>query len=146
MSKRFTLLFAVCSLAAASLLAAPPSKAPQEPTINTPEDGVYIAERAIVRDVKSGAVRKPTVQETAQMVKSLKALTSRSNAPFQVRSTSRGAMLVDNNAYNMVVIGRATEEGGYETTCVATFEEAAQFLGLKAAPTSQAVKPEGANQ
>lgn len=88
----------------------------------------WVGTRAIVRDVKTGKLRKPTATETRDMVKTIKQLTARPTV--RTESTSRHGG-VSEVAPAQVVVARATEEGGMETLCVQTFEEAAEFLGLK---------------
>jgi hypothetical protein len=107
------------------------------------EATAYTAERAIVRDEKTGSLRKPTPQETADLVRSLKTMTNRSGEGLKVTSTSNGGEMMDlDGQFQMVVLARPTAEGGYETLCVSTFEEGAEFLGLRIETTPNApVKP-----
>ena len=83
--------------------------------------------RAIMRDVQTGKLRKPTETEVREMVKSIKQLTARASVRTDASGPNGGAM---DAAPQQVVIARATEEGTMETLCVETFEEAAVFLGL----------------
>lgn len=96
------------------------------------EATVYVADRAIVRDEKTGALRKPSRQEIAELVRSLKVLTRRSSENLKVKAASDGMTAVDlDGRFAMVFLARPMEEGGFETLCVSTFEEAAAFLGLR---------------
>lgn len=87
----------------------------------------WVATRAIVRDVKTGKLRKPTETETRDMVKTIKQLTARPAVRTEGASAQGG---VSAAAPVQVVIARATEDGTMETLCVGSFEEAAEFLGL----------------
>jgi uncharacterized membrane protein len=87
----------------------------------------WVGTRAIVRDVKTGKLRKPTATETRDMVKSIKQLTARVSVRTESSVPQGGVMEA---APAQVVIARATEDGGMETLCVQTFDEAAEFLGL----------------
>ena len=86
----------------------------------------WVGARAIVRDANSGKLRKPTAKETADLVKTIKQLTARPS----VRTESAGPGGVIEPGAMQVIISRATEDGGTETMCVGSFEEAAEFLGL----------------
>jgi hypothetical protein len=104
------------------------------------EATAYTAERAIIRDEKTGSLRKPTPQETADLVLSLKKMTNRSGEGLKVTSTANGTVMDAEGQFQMVVLARPNAEGGYETLCVSTFEEGADFLGLRveAAPNTPA--------
>jgi hypothetical protein len=106
------------------LLTAPATRGP---VADSASRETWVGTRAIVRDAKSGKLRKPTATETRDMVKSIKQLTARPSVRTEGASAQGG---VSEAAPAQVVIARATEEGGMETLCVQTFEEAAQFLGL----------------
>ena len=88
--------------------------------------------RAIIWDEASKTLRRPTAAEVAQMVRSLRVMTSKPVRTITPVTTSNGTRQgsIEGEHAN-VVIARATEGGGYETLCVQTFEEAAEFLGLK---------------
>lgn len=88
----------------------------------------YVGTRAIVRDVTTGKVRKPTAREANELASTLKKLTARPAAVRTEGSSPRGG--VWEAAPEQVVIARANPEGGMETLCVQTFEEAVDFLGL----------------
>jgi hypothetical protein len=88
----------------------------------------WVGTRAIVRDVATGKLRKPTARETNELVSSLKKLTARPAAVRTPATTAAGG--VWEAAPEQVVIARATPDGAMETLCIQTFEEAADFLGL----------------
>jgi hypothetical protein len=90
----------------------------------------YKATREYVVDNQSGQRRMPTQEEIDEVVSNLSQL---ANRPENLPSTegSGGGELVDlAGGYNGVLLGRATDDGGFETKCVFTFEEGAEFLGL----------------
>ena len=133
MSKRFPVLLVVFLMSAASLFAAPErtqEKVSSEPQSSVDDGGSYTAEAAIIRDVKTGKLRKPTVEETSEMVATLKKLTRRS--PLSVTANAHGMGRVElGEEYSNVILAGAKEGGGYETLCVTSFDEGAEFLGLK---------------
>jgi hypothetical protein len=90
----------------------------------------YKATREIVVDKQTGQRRLPTQEEIDEVVANLSQL---ANRPEDLPSTqgAGGAVAVDlAGGYNGVLLGRPTDEGGFETKCVFTFEEGAEFLGL----------------
>jgi hypothetical protein len=88
----------------------------------------WVGTRAIVRDVTTGKVRKPTAREANELASTIKKLTARPAAVRTEAASPRGG--VWEAAPEQVLIARANPEGGMETLCVQTFEEAADFLGL----------------
>ena len=90
----------------------------------------WVGSKAILRDEKSGKLRKPTADETSQLVKTIKQLASRPS--LRTESAERQGSV--DNPLAQIIIARATEDGGMETLCVSTFEEAANFLGLVQQP------------
>lgn len=90
----------------------------------------YKATREIVVDQQTGQPRMPTQVEVDEVVANLSQLTNR---PEDLPSSEAagGAVAVDlAGGYNGVVLGRPGSDGGFETKCVFTFEEGAEFLGL----------------
>jgi hypothetical protein len=91
----------------------------------------WTASRPIVFDPATKTLRKPTVAETASLVEHLQQLTSKPvreiTGRIQTNGTRQGS--IDGDQANLV-IARATADGQYETMCVQTFDEAAEFLGL----------------
>lgn len=97
----------------------------------------WVATRAIIFDSSTKQLRKPTDSETAEMVKSLRSLLARGEKVqprVRANGTRQGSA---EGRFQNVVVARATEEGAVETLCVESFDEAAEFLGLK----PQAVEP-----
>ena len=90
----------------------------------------YKATREIVLDQQTGQRRMPTQAEVDEVVTNLSQLTSRPE-DLPTAQGAGGAVTVDlAGGYNGVVLGRPGTDGGYETRCVFTFEEGAEFLGL----------------
>lgn len=97
----------------------------------------YVATREIILDQATGKLRKPTAQETEEMVAQLKALTNRSTEGLTVKQHANGMASMDlQGRFGGVVLGRANADGTTEVRCVFTMEEAEDFLGLVAS-TSQ---------
>lgn len=92
----------------------------------------YVATKEIVRDQASGRLRKPTAEETDEMVDQIKSLTNRSTEGLTSTQHPNGmvSMNLEGRA-NGVVLGRANVDGTTEVRCVFTIEEAAEFLGLE---------------
>ena len=132
MSKRFPALLVVFLMSAVSLFAADDKT--QEKVSSEPQASVdnssYTAELAIIRDTKTGQLRKPDAKETAEMVATLKKLTRRPELTVTTSSSGTGTVELGEE-YSNVILARAKEGGGYETLCVSSFDEGAQFLGLR---------------
>src|SRR5262245_30041552 len=91
----------------------------------------YVATRAITVDAQTGTLRLPTAEETQALVDSLVAMTNRSTEGLQVKTAANGTKSVDlDGRFQSVMLARPNADGTSETKCVATFEEAAEFLGL----------------
>ena len=98
----------------------------------------YTATRAIAVDSATGKFRKPNAAETAKLVADLKALTRQPQA-VAMTSTARntgGVTAKLDKAFGGVMLARPRADGSYETRCVFTFEEGAEFLGLVARATN----------
>lgn len=90
----------------------------------------YKATREFVVDKETGQRRLPTESEIDEVVSNLSQL---ANRPEELPSTegSGGAVVADlAGGFNGVVLARPGDDGGFETKCVFTFEEGAEFLGL----------------
>jgi hypothetical protein len=90
----------------------------------------YKATREIVVDKQTGQRRMPTQEEIDQTVANLSEL---ANRPENVPETQgAGDAIVADLAggYGGVMLVRPAENGNWETRCVFTFEEGADFLGL----------------
>jgi hypothetical protein len=97
----------------------------------------YVATREIILDKATGKLRKPTAQETEEMVAQLKSLTNRSTEDLTQVQHANGMVSMDlKGRFGGVVLGRANADGTTEVRCVFTMEEAEEFLGLVAS-TSQ---------
>ncbi len=92
----------------------------------------YVATKEIIRDQTSGRLRKPTTEETDEMVDQLKTLTNRSSEGLTATQHPNGMISVNlEGRFGGVVLGRANADGTTEVRCVFTMEEAAEFLGLE---------------
>jgi hypothetical protein len=90
----------------------------------------YKATREIVIDKETGQRRLPTQAEIDEVVANLTQLANRPENPPSTEAGG-GAVAVDaGGGYNGVLLGRPSSDGGFETKCVFTFEEGAEFLGL----------------
>ncbi|HYI09818.1 MAG TPA: hypothetical protein VEK57_12210 [Thermoanaerobaculia bacterium] len=90
--------------------------------------------RAIIFDQATKTVRKPNATEVAQMVSHLRQMTNRperTKKSVQANRTSGTRQGSIEGDQANVIVARANADGSYETLCVHTFEEAAEFLGLK---------------
>ena len=92
---------------------------------------LWTGSKAIIIDQETKQLRKPTMSEVALMVQHLRRMTSRPARAIASRVQSNGVRQgsIEGDQAN-VVVARATEDGQYETLCVQTFDEAADFLGL----------------
>jgi hypothetical protein len=93
---------------------------------------IYIGERAIVVDAKTGRLRKPTPEEVAAILDFLEPLTRTGPEGLEFKTLSDGTrqVLLDGR-FDNVVLARPAADGTMETRCVSSLEEAARFLGLK---------------
>lgn len=97
----------------------------------------YTATRAIAMDSATGKYRKPNAAEIEKLVAELKAMT-RQPVATAMTSTARdtgGITAKLDKAFGGVVLARPRADGSFETRCVFTFEEGAEFLGLVASAT-----------
>ena len=88
--------------------------------------------KAIIFDTQTKSLRKPTAAEVAQMVQSLRQLTTKP-ARISPKMAANGVTQQGDisGAFAQVLVGRARPDGSMETKCVQTFDEAAEFLGLQ---------------
>jgi len=90
----------------------------------------YKATREIVVDQQTGQRRMPTQAEVDETVANLSQLTNRPE-DLPTAQGAGNAVTVDlQGGYNGVVLARPGSDGSFETRCVFTFEEGAEFLGL----------------
>jgi hypothetical protein len=93
--------------------------------------GRYKATRRIVVDKQTRQLRMPTTQEVDQLVQNLATLTKRSSEGLPQTEVPGGGVGVDlDGGFGGVMLARPNEDGTFETRCVFTFEEGAEFLGL----------------
>jgi len=91
----------------------------------------YKGTRAYVVDKETGAVRMPTQQEVDEVVANLSAFGQRPTDSLQESTHATGAVVVDlDGGFNGVMLARPNADGTWETKCVFTLEEGAEFLGL----------------
>jgi hypothetical protein len=90
----------------------------------------YKGTRPIVVDQQTGQRRLPNQAEIDEVVANLSQLASRPEDLSQTQ-IANGAVTVDlAGGYGGVMLGRPNEDGTWETKCVFTFQEGADFLGL----------------
>jgi hypothetical protein len=99
--------------------------------------GKYKATRAITVDSATGKLRKPTTAEIDKLVSDLKSMTRQPVATAMVSTSHNtgGVTAKLDKAFGGVMLARPRAGGGFETRCVFTFEEGAEFLGLVADAT-----------
>ena len=91
----------------------------------------YKATRAFVVDQQTGETRMPTQQEVDEVVANLSTLGQRPDDTLQQSSSPSGAVKLDlEGAFNGVLLARPNGDGTFETKCVFTVEEGAEFLGI----------------
>lgn len=97
----------------------------------------YVGTKEIIVDKQTGKARKPTPQETEELVDQLKVMTNRSTEGLSVETRAGGIKAVEiDGRFAPVTVARPAEDGSMEVRCVSTFEEAAAFLGLEEAPSN----------
>jgi hypothetical protein len=90
----------------------------------------YKGTKPVVQDKQTGQPRIPTDAEVQEMVASLSTLASRPENLPQT-ATNGGAIAIDlQGGYGGVFLARLNPDLTWETKCVFTFEEGAEFLGL----------------
>ena len=90
----------------------------------------YRATRPIVLDQQTGQRRMPNQEEIDQIISNLSTLANRPEDLPQ-NTTAGGAVSVDlQGGFGGVMLARPTAEGTWETRCVFTLAEGAEFLGL----------------
>lgn len=92
----------------------------------------YVGTREIVVDQETGRARKPTYEETQELVATLATLTNRSSEGLTVETRGDGVKQVDlQGRFGSVTLARPKGDGTMEVLCVTSFEEGAAFLGLE---------------
>ena len=93
----------------------------------------YKATRDITIDKQSGQLRRPNAEETAELVRTLEELTQRPTTGLRSEALPAGGQAASlDGGFQGVILARPNADGSYETKCVFTFEEGAEFLGLVA--------------
>jgi len=101
------------------------------PKLTPPTQKQYKATRAIA-DRQTGQLRMPTKQEIDEVVGNLATLANRPAEGLQQSSVANGGVAVDlSGGFGGVILARPNADGTWETKCVFTFEEGAEFLGLE---------------
>lgn len=90
----------------------------------------FKATREIVVDKQTGQRRMPTQEEIDQTVANLSELANRPEDLPETQGAGNAVVVDLAGGYNGVMLARPTEDGNWETRCVFTFEEGADFLGL----------------
>ena len=117
----------IVALAGAAPLAANASPSPDQAA----KVKRFKASRAFVVDKQSGDVRMPTQQEVDEVVANLSALGQRPTEALQQSSQAAGAVSVDlDGGFGGIILARPNGDGTWETKCVFTLEEGAEFLGI----------------
>jgi len=121
-------LIVACALGVAAVCSWSPAASAQQ---NQRQNKKYIATRQITVDQQTGTLRVPTPEETQALVDNLITLTDRSTEGLQAAALPSGAVTVDlQDRFELVTVARPNPDGTSEIRCVASFEEAADFLGL----------------
>ena len=103
----------------------------QSPPAQAAKGKSYKATRAFVVDKDTGKARMPTQQEVDDVVANLSALGQRPTDTLQTSSQASGAVTVDlDGGFGGVLLARPNDDGTWETKCVFTLEEGAEFLGI----------------
>jgi hypothetical protein len=91
----------------------------------------FKATRAIVVDKATGALRLPTPAEVDAVVTTLTVLGQQPADSLPSSAGPRGGVTMDlAGGFAGVLLARPNEDGTWETRCVFTVEEGAEFLGL----------------
>lgn len=131
MTIRTGLLIALTALVTAPLQFDAPAIAAQSAT-GQQNGRRFRATRPFVVDAATAQPRLPDARELAEVVAQLDALTQRSET-LTPETASSGTLKVDlEGGYAGLMLARPDGAGGFETLCVFTFAEGADFLGLVA--------------
>ena len=84
---------------------------------------------AIVVDKETGQRRMPTQEEVDEVVSNLATLANRPEE-LPITAASGGEVVDLQGGYGGVLLARPADDGSWETLCVFTFDEGAEFLGL----------------
>jgi hypothetical protein len=98
----------------------------------------YKGTRAFVMDKLTGKARMPTQQEVDEVIANLSTLGQRPAETLQQSSQATGAVTMDlDGGFGGILLARPNEDGTWETKCVFTLEEGAEFLGIVADDASR---------
>lgn len=121
--------FAMTAPTAGTATAAPAQE--EAASVQEAKQKKYRATRPVVADSQTGQARMPTDAEVEQLVATLSTLTNRPSAGLPEAAGAGGAVTVDlESGFAGVMLARLNEDGTYETRCVFTLEEGAEFMGL----------------
>ena len=95
-----------------------------------PNQRRYKGTRPLVVDRQTGQQRLPNQQEVDEAVASLSVLANRPENLPQAPAAAGGITVDLEGGFGGVMLGRPNADGTFETKCVFTFEEGAEFLGL----------------
>ena len=123
--------FAIAAILAGLVLAVAVGVVGFSPKPSTAQGKRYKATKEIVRDQRTGALRKPTEAETVEMVAQISQLANRSTEGLTQTPLANGIAMDLQGRFQGVVLGRANPNGSTDVKCVFTIEEAAEFLGLE---------------
>jgi hypothetical protein len=91
----------------------------------------FKATRAFVVDKQTGVLRMPTAVEVDAVVTTLAALGQQPAEQLTTTTGANGAVGLDlAGGFAGILLARPVEDGTWETRCVFTVEEGAEFLGL----------------
>jgi hypothetical protein len=119
---KIALLFSVIGVVAAVVFLAG--------TKSTNAQKKYKATRAIAVDKQTGQSRMPTQEEVDEVVANLAQLTNRPESLPATQGAGGGEAVDLAGGFNGVMLARPGADGGFETRCVFTLDEGAEFLGL----------------
>jgi hypothetical protein len=103
----------------------------QSPPEQAAKGKSYKATRAFVVDKDTGKARMPTQQEVDEVIANLSALGQRPAETLAEASQPNGTVSVNlDGGFGGIILARPNDDGTWETKCVSTVEEGAEFLGL----------------
>jgi len=120
---------AIASIAVLSLGMTSSSNKAQAST-KTPNQKRFKGTRPIVVDKQTGQQRLPNQEEVDEVVASLSVLANRPENLPQTPAAAGGVSVDLEGGFGGVMLGRPNPDGSWETKCVFTFSEGAEFLGL----------------
>ena len=129
-SARLGLLLGI-SLAIVPLTPGARLAAAAQPPAQAAKAKSYKATRAFVVDKETGKARMPTQQEVDEVVANLSALGQRPTETLPQASQANGTVTINlDGGFGGILLARPNDDGTWETKCVFTLEEGAEFLGI----------------